>query len=202
MPSTLAVMNDVTKILQQVEAGEPRAQEALFEAVYQELRRMAANQMAREQPGQTLQPTALVHEAWFRLMKVPLPQLTNPTITASLPEGVRGEQRRYFFASVAEAMRRILIERARKMKLPRAAITAEELLQPGNLRLETVLSVHEALDQLQVEDADVAQVVRLRFFAGLSMPEIAETLEVPLRTVERWWTYARSWLFQRLKDVE
>jgi len=201
-------MNDVTQILMQVEAGEALAADRLFEAVYTELRQMAAGQMTREQPGQTLQPTALVHEAWLRLMK---PAINTSSSQALLYRGDRpnlqsvktGERRRYFFAAAAEAMRRILVERYRqKHSLKHGAGWVQQPVEdvaavksPGH-----VLQVHESLESLQEIDPVAAQLVKLRYFAGCTQSEAAEILGLPLRSADRLWAFARAWLYRELSE--
>ena len=177
-------MSEVTRILQAVNAGEGQAAEQLLPLVYEELRKLAASKMAREAPGQTLQPTALVHEAWLRLA---------------------GEQqagwigRAQFFAAAAEAMRRILIERARKRKaIKHGADAGHEPLEEDHLEMpaptDEMLAVHEALDQLTALDAQAADLVKLRYFVGMTMPEAAAALGLPQRSAERLWTFAKAWL--------
>jgi RNA polymerase sigma factor (TIGR02999 family) len=183
-------MSDVTRILQAAEQGDPQAAEQLLPLVYEELRKLAAHKMAQEQPGQTLQPTALVHEAWLRLVgRDEQPQFQN---------------RGHFFAAAAEAMRRILIERARRRKvLEKGGFRTPEECTESKLVLgapdDELLAVHEALDGLAAEDADAATLVKLRYFVGLSMPEAAEALRMPLRSVERLWSFARAWLRNEMK---
>jgi RNA polymerase sigma factor (TIGR02999 family) len=179
----------MTQVLQAIGAGEERAAEGLLPLVYAELRRLAAARMARESPGQTLQPTALVHEAWLRL---------------KLNEGQQWQSRGHFFAAAAEAMRRILVERARRRKVlahggfaQRTELTDSALQSPG--ADDELLAVHEALDGLAVQDPRAAEVVKLRYFVGLSMPEAAEALDLPLRSAERIWTFARAWLRDALR---
>lgn len=152
--------------------------------VYEELRRLAASRLAREQPGQTLQPTALVHEAWLRLAGDGQQRFAN---------------RAHFFACAAEAMRRILIERARRRQvLARGGYAEREELAECHLVVlapdDELLAIHEAVDRLAAEDAEAAQLVKLRYFVGLSMPEAAEAMSLPLRSAERRWTFARAWL--------
>jgi RNA polymerase sigma factor (TIGR02999 family) len=176
-------MSDVTRMLDRVQAGDPHAAEELLPLVYEELRKLAASKMARERPGQTLQPTALVHEAWLRLGG----------------ERVQWANRRQFFAAAAEAMRRILIERARRRDvLARGGFAEREDLSESKIILAVptgeLLAVHEALDKLAAEDSAAAELVKLRYFVGMTMPEAAEAMDLPLRGAERLWTFARAWL--------
>lgn len=182
-------MSELTVILQSIEDGNTQAASQLLPLVYDELRRVAKAKMAREQPGQTLQPTALVHEAWLRLAGA---------------ESQRWENRRHFFAAAAEAMRRILIERARRRQVLAKggyAIREEELdsclfvTAPD----DELLAIHEALDQLAATDAEAATLVKLRYFSGLSMPAAADAMGLSLRSAERSWTFARAWLRNALK---
>ena len=185
-------MSNVTRLLDAVERGEPKAAEELLPLVYGELRRLAAHKMADEQPGQTLQPTALVHEAWLQLL------------------GPGGEQRSWntrghFFSAAAEAMRRILIDRARRnrsekhgggleridLKQVELAITADD---------ESLLAVDSALEELCAEDPQCAELVKLRFFAGLTMSEAAKALGLSERTAHRAWAYARAWLHDQIRN--
>ena len=183
-------MSEVTQILARVEQGDGKAAEELLPLVYGELRKLAAAKMAQERPGQTLQATALVHEAWLRLVgKDGQPQFQN---------------RAHFFAAAAEAMRRILIERARRRKvLEKGGFRTPEECTESKLVLlapsDELLAVHEALDSLAAEDADAATLVKLRYFVGMSMPEAAEALGIPLRSAERLWSFARAWLRDEMK---
>ncbi len=182
-------MSDTAHILQAVERGDPKAAEELLPLVYGELRRLAAAKMAQEAPGQTLQATGLVHEAWLRL-------------AGSQRQQWHG--RAHFFAAAAEAMRRILIDRARsKATEKHGAGQARAELDESRIELaapsEEVLAVHEALDALAAEDAVAAQVVKLRYFVGLTVPEIAEVLEMAPRTVNRHWAFARAWLKEAIR---
>ena len=183
-------MSDVTQILQRAERGDGKAAEELLPLVYEELRKLAAAKMALEQPGQTLQPTALVHEAWLRL--------------AGPGKGQAWENRGHFFAAAAEAMRRILIDRARaKARLRRGGERERVLLEHVTLATsdpgETVLAIHAALERLEALDNLKAQIVKLRYFAGLSHEEIATALGLAVPTVRRHWAFARSWLYAELK---
>ncbi len=176
-------------MLEEVERGDAKAAEELLPLVYQELRKLAAHKMAGEAPGQTLQPTALVHEVWLRLAG---------------DEGARFENRAHFIAAAAEAMRRILIERARsKHRLRRGGDWQRVDLERVTLALEdpeeTVLAVHEALNRLAGRDPLKAEIVKLRYFVGMSHQEIATALGIAEPTVRRHWAYARSWLYAELK---
>ena len=176
-------------MLEAVERGEPQAAEELLPLVYDELRRLAASQMAHEKLGQTLQATALVHEAWLRLTG---------------GEERKWENRRHFFNAAAEAMRRILVDNARHKSrlrhgghLERVAI--EEVDVATRSDEQTVLRVNDALEELEIKDPVCAGLVKLRFFAGLSNHQAAETLGLSERTAKRNWAYARAWLSQRLR---
>ncbi len=182
-------MNDVTRILNRAQQGDRQAAEELLPLVYQELRRLAAHKMVNEAPGQTLQPTALVHEAWLRL-------------SGSTRQEWRG--REHFFSAAAEAMRRILVENARRKLrlrhgggLERVDVDAFDL--PIAQDDEKCLRVHEALDQLTEADPRKAQVVKLRVFTGLQVHEIAAVLGASEKTVQRDWTFAKAWLSRELK---
>jgi RNA polymerase sigma factor (TIGR02999 family) len=177
-------MSDVTRILDRVQEGDPQAAEELLPLVYEELRKLAGQRMASESPGQTLQPTALVHEAWLRLVG---------------NDSQRWNSRGHFFGAAAEAMRRILIDRARKRQarrhgggLERLDAAAAELAAPQSD--ERLLAVNEVLERFESVDHTAAELVKLRCFAGLNMPEAAEALNLPLRSAERLWAYARAWL--------
>jgi len=177
-------MSDVTQLLGAVESGDPKAAAELLPLVYEELRRLAAAKMALERPGQTLQATALVHEAWIKL-------------AGSDKQQWRG--RSHFFGAAAEAMRRILIDKARsKASLKRGEDRPLEELHESRIDLaapsDEVLAVNEALDALAAADATAASVVKLRYFAGMTIPEIAEALEISPRSADRHWLFARAWL--------
>jgi RNA polymerase sigma factor (TIGR02999 family) len=181
-------MSDVTLILRAVGGGERHASEELLPLVYNELRRHAAARMAREAAGQTLQPTALVHEAWARLAQ---------------DGSQEWENRAHFFSAASEAMRRILIERARsKARLKRGG--AQKLLNIEDVDVaealpdNKLLLVDEALERLKAEDPETAQVVVLKFFGGLTNEEIVEITGTSDRTVRRQWTYAKAWLFDSI----
>ena len=173
----------VTRLLEQARRGEPGATEQLLPLVYDELRRLARSRMRSERPGHTLQPTALVHEAYLRLL------------------GAEGawEGRGHFFAAAAEAMRRILIERARRVRrLKRGGdlnrVELDDQVSADGPRVDEVLAVDEALGRLEEKDAQMAAVVKLRYFGGLTVEEIAQALGTSPRTVNRLWTGARAWL--------
>ncbi len=188
---TLEFMSDVTQVLQAIQRGDGRASEELLPLVYNEMRQLAAARMAQEAAGQTLQPTALVHEAWLRMVGA----------------GERTWQNRaHFFGAAAEAMRRILVENARrKSRLKRGG--GQVRLDIADLDLaaaspdEKVLLMDEALEQLKAEDPEKARIVVLKFFGGLTNQEVAENLGVTERTVERQWAFAKAWLFQKIRTA-
>jgi RNA polymerase sigma factor (TIGR02999 family) len=183
-------MSDVTHVLQQIESGGPSAAEKLLPLVYHELRRLAARNMAHESPDHTLQPTALVHEAYLRLVTGPEVQHWN--------------SRGHFFAAAAEAMRRILVENARrKQRLKhggdqRRSESSELTDQPAPGD-SLVISVDESLAVLGEQNAQAAELVKLRFFGGLTLPEAAAALNISPRTADRLWSYAKAWLHQELR---
>jgi RNA polymerase sigma factor (TIGR02999 family) len=185
-------MNDVTRILSAIEQGDPRAAEQLLPLVYDELRRLAAQRLAQEKPGQTLQATALVHEAYLRL--------------------VAGDQERewdgrgHFFAACAEAMRRILVEKARRKQrlrhggdLQQQPLDGQEPAIVSAVDEIDLLALHEALDRLEALSPRRAQLVKLRYFAGFTLPEIATLLGVAQSTAEADWTYAKAWLKREME---
>lgn len=184
------IMNETTGVLQAIGRDESQASSDLLPLVYNELRRMAATRMARETAGHTLQPTALVHEAWLRLVG----------------DGNRiWQNRAHFFGAAAEAMRRILIERARrKSRLKRGGgqspVSLEELDLAAPMPDDKILLLDEALERLQTKDPEKARVVVLKFFGGLSNQDVAETLGVTERTVRRQWTFAKAWLFRCIQE--
>lgn len=179
-------MSDVTGILSQIEQGDLAAVEQLLPLVYAELRRLATEKMAQERPGQTLQATALVHEAYVRLVDTEQAQHFN--------------SRGHFLAAAAEAMRRILVENARrKQSLKRGGdfqrVNLDEAVAYAEEPLDNLLAVSEALDKLGQEDATKAELVKLRFFAGLSVQEAADMLGISRATADRYWAYAKVWLY-------
>jgi RNA polymerase sigma factor (TIGR02999 family) len=183
-------MTDVTRILSAFEQGDSHAAEHLLPVVYDELRRLAARKLAQEQPGQTLQATALVHEAYVRLVDVEKAQSWN--------------SRSHFFAAAAEAMRRILVENARrKGSLKRGGGRVREALEEENLVAtevpEELLALDEALGQLAATDPQAAELVKLRYFAGLTVHQAAEVLGVSPRSVDFLWAFARAWLLRKIE---
>lgn len=190
MPVYASSVSDLTRILDRVQQGEAQAAEELLPLVYSDLRKLAAHKMAQEAPGQTLQATALVHEAWLRLAD-------------STRQEWRG--REHFFSAAAEAMRRILVENARrKLRLRHGGGLQRVDFETFDLPIaqddEKCLRVHEALDQLAEADPRKAEVVKLRVFAGLGVAEIAAVLNASEKTVQRDWTFAKAWLSRELKE--
>jgi len=185
-------MSEVTRILSVIEQGDLHAADQLLPLVYGELRQLAAEKLAQEKPGQTLQPTALVHEAYLRLVDVEQAQHWN--------------SRGHFFAACAQAMRRILVENARRKHRARHGggrqrVDLEEAPSLAEVP-DDLLDLDEALSRLEAIDATAAQLVHLRYFAGLSMPQAAEAMGLPLRSAERNWTYARVWLHRALSAAD
>jgi RNA polymerase sigma factor (TIGR02999 family) len=185
-------MHEVTRILSAMSQGDPQAAEQLLPLVYEELRRLAAEKMSQEKPGQTLQATALVHEAYLRLVDV--------------DKAPHWDNRRHFFAAAAEAMRRILVERARRKRRKRHGGDCQRVdLDEAELAYhdngEEILAIHEALDKLAAEDAEAAQLVQLRYFAGLSIEQAAETMGLPRSTAYAHWAFAKASL-RVLLDVD
>jgi RNA polymerase sigma factor (TIGR02999 family) len=196
-------MSEVTRILSAIEQGDQHAAEQLLPLVYEELRKLAATKLAQEKPGQTLQATALVHEAYVRLVT----PSRSPPSQGGQREGVHWGGRGHFFAAAAEAMRRILIDQARRkqsekrggnlrrLNLDGAALVAA----PEEHAAAELLALDEALQQLASEDPLKARLVELRYFAGLSLPQAAQALGISTATAKRYWVYARSWLYGKLQ---
>jgi RNA polymerase sigma factor (TIGR02999 family) len=184
-------MNDVTQILSAIEGGDPLAAQHLLPLVYEELRKLAAARLAHEKPGQTLQATALVHEAYVRLVDGTKVQ--------------RWNSRGHFFAAAAEAMRRILVDRARDKKRikrggERQRTDLDAVVAAFDAPADDVLEIDESLELLGASYPDCAELVKLRFFAGLSQGEAANALGIPRRTADRHWAFARAWLHKRLSQ--
>ncbi len=184
-------MSEVTRILSAIDQGDVQSAEHLLPVVYDELRKLAAQKLAQEKPGQTLQATALVHDAYLRLVGAEHAQ--------------RWDSRGHFFAAAAEAMRRILLNRARdKKRVKRGGERRRVDLDQIEIALDTndeqLIALDEALSALAAEDADAARLVNLRFFAGLTLKDAAASLGLAPRTAERQWAYARAWLYARLRQ--
>ena len=182
-------MNDVTRILHSIQEGDAKASRELLPLVYDELRKMAAGKMAHESSGHTLQATALEHEAWMRLAG---------------SDDRNWENRAHFFGAAAEAMRRILVEHARRRQSLKRGGGADRVeLDESALVLaappDELLAVHESLDQLALEDTQAAELVKLRYFVGMTMDEAASALGLAKRTAEGLWTYARVWLHREIR---
>jgi len=183
-------VSGITHILGRLEQGDAKAAEELLPLVYEELRRLAANKMANEAPGQTLQPTALVHEAWLRLGGSDAPGFQN---------------RAHFFGAAAEAMRRILIERARRRLAAKrgggvVAVELDEIaIPPPAADDDQLLAVNEALEKFAALDPCKAELVKLRYFVGMSFDEAASALGIAVPTAKQWWAYARAWLTVELR---
>jgi RNA polymerase sigma factor (TIGR02999 family) len=181
-------VSDVTLLLNAVEQGDPKAAEELLPLVYEELRKLAAAKMAQQPEGQTLQATALVHEAWLRLVDGPNRQYAS---------------RRHFFSAAAQAMRHLLIERARRRLRERHGgllqrVDLDDVAVAAPTDDERLIQINTALEELALLAPEKAEVVKLRFFVGLDEQEIAELLNLSPRTVERYWSYAKAWLFERI----
>lgn len=181
-------MSDVTHILQTIEKGDPKAANELLPLVYEELRKLAASKMSNEAAGNTLQPTALVHEAWLRLVGNDNPKF-----------GGRG----HFFAAAAEAMRRILIDRARRKRAVRhgggqVRVDIQQLDLASPDADDQLLAVNEALDKLAAQDPMEAELVKLRYFAGLTVEDAAALLDISPRTARNYWAHARTWLYHEI----
>jgi RNA polymerase sigma factor (TIGR02999 family) len=183
-------MGEVTQLLQAVEDGDSQAAELLLPIVYDELRRLARQKLAQEKPGQTLDATGLVHEAYLRLVDMEIVQQWN--------------SRGHFFVAAAESMRRILVENARRKQQvgrggDRQRVPLDAVQVAADAPSEDLLALDESLRRLEDHDPTAAQLVKLRYFAGMTMPEAAEALGTSLRTAERNWTYARTWLHRDLR---
>lgn len=183
------VISEVTHILEAVEHGDPHAAEQLLPLVYAELRRLAAAKMAHEVPGRTLQATALVHEAWLRLVG---------------KEAQKWNGRAHFFGAAAEAMRRILIENARRKCAARhgggqAKLDIAEIQVAAPAKDDELLAVSDALEKFAVRDKQKAELVKLRYFVGLTTEEAAEVLGISVPTADRWWNFSRAWLFEEIE---
>jgi RNA polymerase sigma factor (TIGR02999 family) len=183
-----AAVSDVTRVIEAIQHGDPKAADELLPLVYEELRKLAASKMAKEAAGHTLQPTALVHEAWLRLVGNDNPKFAG---------------RAHFFAAAAEAMRRILIDRARRKCAQRHGggqvrvdIQAIDLASPDSD--EQLLAVNEALDKLAAQDPIEAELVKLRYFVGLTIEEAASLLDISPRTARNYWAHARTWLYHQI----
>jgi RNA polymerase sigma factor (TIGR02999 family) len=186
-------MTNVTRILSAIEQGDPSAAEHLLPLVYDELRRLAAQRLAEEKPGQTLQATALVHEAYLRLVDVDKVQHWN--------------SRGHFFIAASESMRRILVDAARRKRRPkhggqRHRVELDEHVCLTHDRAGELLSLHEALEKLEAESQEKARLVKLRYFAGLSQQEAAQTLGISRATADRYWAYAKAFLRCEMEDTE
>ncbi len=182
-------MNDVTRLLGAIDHGDPKAAGELLPLVYQELRKLAAHKMASQAPGHTLQPTALVHEAWLRLLG---------------NEEARFAGRAHFFAAAAEAMRHILIDSARRKRALRHG-GGQVRVDIQNVEIaaladdDELLEVHDVLDKLAAEDTQKAELTKLRYFVGMTFEEAAEVLGISVATAKRHWAYARAWLYQEIQ---
>jgi RNA polymerase sigma factor (TIGR02999 family) len=181
-------MSEVTRLLDGISEGDPQAADQLLPLVYEELRKLAASKMANEAPGQTLQPTALVHEAWLRLAG---------------NENRKWNGRTHFFAAAAEAMRRILVDNARRKRAQRHG-GGQQRVELADIagaapNDDQLLAVNEALEKFAAQDKQKAELVKLRYFVGLTIEETAEVLGISATTAKRHWTYARAWLFEEIR---
>ena len=184
-------MTDVTQILSLIEQGDPSAAEHLLPLVYEELRKLAAAKLANEKPGQTLQATALVHDAYIRLVDVEKAQ--------------HWSSRGHFFAAAAEAMRRILVESARKRQRAKhgglhTRVELPDAIASGSTSDELTLAIHDALEDLAAQNSQAAALVKIRYFAGMTLPQAAEATGVSARTADRLWAYAKAWLHAKLHE--
>jgi RNA polymerase sigma factor (TIGR02999 family) len=184
-------MSELSKILSAIDEGQPRAAESLFPIVYAELRKLAAARLSRERPGQSVQATALVHEAFLKLVDV--------------DEAQKFDSKGHFFAAAAEAMRRILVDRARRKGRPkhggnRTQVDLEEDAVATKSNSNQVLAIHEALERFEKIDPQKANLVKLRYFAGMTLVEAAEAMKISRATAARYWTFAKAWLAAELAD--
>lgn len=191
-------MSEVTRILSQIESGDRHAAEQLLPLVYEELKKLAAAKLRHEQPGQTLQTTALVHEAYVRLVASP---------GRESGETPQFNGRQHFFAVAAEAMRHILVDKARRKRRAKHGggwhrVELDDKIASPPTEPDELLALDESLDRLAVEDPEAAMVVKLRYFAGQSVEEAAETLGISRATAYRHWTFARAWLLNELSDSQ
>jgi RNA polymerase sigma factor (TIGR02999 family) len=183
------IVSELTRILEAAQRGEPSAADKLLPLVYDELRRLAAQKMAHEVPGQTLQPTALVHEAWLRLVG---------------NQNTQWNGRAHFFGAAAEAMRRILIENARRKNAARHGggqmkLNIQEFEIASEAKDHELFAVHDALEKFALRDRQKAELVKLRYFVGLTTEEAAEVLGISIPTADRWWNFSRAWLFEEIE---
>ena len=184
-------MSELSKILSAIDEGQPRAAESLLPIVYAELRKLAAARLSRERPGQSVQATALVHEAFLKLVDV--------------DEAQKFDSKGHFFAAAAEAMRRILVDRARRKGRPkhggnRTQVDLEEDAVATKSNSNQVLAIHEALERFEKIDPQKANLVKLRYFAGMTLVEAAEAMKISRATAARYWTFAKAWLAAELAD--
>src|SRR5262252_8729435 len=182
-------MSDITHVLEAIQKGESQSAEQLLPLVYAELRRLAAHKMANENPGQTLQPTALVHEAWLKL---------------GGDQNRQWRNRNHFFASAAEAMRRILTDNARRKLRVRHGggqqrVDLDDCATAADSEADHILAVSDALEKLARVDPERAELVKLRYFVGLSFAEAAEVLDISEPTAKRYWSFARAWLYEEIR---
>ena len=184
-------MSDMTRLLEAVERGEPQAAADLIPLVYDELRRLAAYRLAQEKPGQTLQATGLVHEAYLRLLQA---------------DGPRWKDHRHFFNAAAEAMRKILVDSARRKASQKRGggakpLDVDRIELPMPQPTDDLLALNEALSRLEEDDPEAAKLVKLRFFAGLTMAQAADAIGVSPRTADNMWSYARAWLYRAMRNA-
>ena len=204
-------MSDVTRILSQIEGGDPQAAEKLLPLVYDELRKLATAKLAQEKPGQTLQATALVHEAYLRLVganevrdrRSEVSGEPSPTSAFGPRTSTSFDSRGHFFAAASEAMRRILVDLARRKQRPkhgggRRRIDLDSVFPASDASPDTVLAMDEALNKLALEAPDKARLIQLRFYGGCTLEEAAKVMGISLATAKRYWAYARAWLFSEL----